>query len=143
MANPRNKVSFNQIYPDRTTFVADGVTILYDVTQAGGSAQVGKAVMMAAGGVNGVVALTADGAFVVGVLEKVEPDLKCTILTGDYIQVPAAAAMANGQRIVGALSGGNRGYVRAAVAATLADVANQRGVVVEVTDTLNPWVFTD
>lgn len=142
MANPRSKVLFNQIDPDRTTYVADGVTIVADKTQPGGSAQVGKAVMLVGPGA-GVIALTNDGAFVLGTLEAVDPDGKCVVQTGDYIQVPAAASMSVGQRMVGALSGGNRGYVRAAVAATLADVAMQRGAVVDATDPLNPWVFTD
>lgn len=141
MANPRAKVAFNQIDPDRVTYTADGTTIIADKTQNGGSAQTGKAVTLA--GSPGVIALTTDGAFVLGVIESVEADGRVVVLTGDYIQVPAAAAMTAGQRIVGALSGGNRGYVRAMVAATLADVANARGVCVDVTDNLNPWVFCD
>jgi hypothetical protein len=143
MANPRQKIAFDQIQPDRTSYMADKVTIVPDKTLTGGCAQVGKAVTLVAGGGPGVVALTQDGNFVVGTIESCDPDGVLTILTGDYVQVPAAAAMSVGQRMVGALNTGNRGYVRAVVPATLADVAQARGVVVDATDPLNPWVFTD
>jgi hypothetical protein len=143
MANPRQKVMFNQIEPDRTSYMADKTTIVPDRTLPGGSAQVGKAVMLVAGGAPGVIALTTDASYAIGTLESCEPDGVCTVLTGDYVQMPAAAAMAVGQRVCGALSTGNRGYIRAIVPATLADVANARGVVVDASDPLNPWVFTD
>lgn len=141
MANPRAKVAFDQIDPDRVTYTADGVTIIADKTQNGGSAQAGKAVMLV--GSPGVVALTNDGSFPLGVIESVEADGKVVVLTGDYVQFPAASACAAGNRIVGALLTGARGYVRPIVPATLADVANARGACVDVTDPLNPWVFCD
>lgn len=139
MANPRSKVMFNQISPDRTTYKADGTTILFDKTQNGGSASVGKCVRMT--GTPGVVSLTVDASYIIGVIESVEADLVCTILTGDYVQVPFAAAATIGARCVGALLTAAPGYARAAVAATLSDVVNQRGIVVDITDNLNPWVF--
>src|SRR5919109_45378 len=126
MANPRNVVDFTDIDAKRETYKIDNSTITYSATEDGGSAQVGLAVELSA---DDTVALTQDASKVLGKLLKVEADLKATVQTRGYTKLPAGtgATLTIGGAIVGDLDGSNRGYIRLAVAATLAEVAVQRG----------------
>lgn len=109
-------------YQRRLTYKADGVDIVYDETQPGGSAVVGRAVMLSG---NGIVRLTADASPVLGKLIAVEPGNFCTVQVGGNCDLPqgTGAAAVAGSKIVGALLTAARGYIRLAAAATLAEVA--------------------
>lgn len=116
----------------RVTGKPDGTTILYDPDQPNGSAQAGLAVTFATAA--DTYKLTVDGSYVVGRLESVGPgpagSIICTIKRLGEVPLPSGTGgtPAKGSAVVGALNGsGAGGYVRAAVAATLADVAAQRG----------------
>ena len=142
MANPRNVVDFTDIGAKRETYKIDNSTILYDATKANGSAQVGLAVELST---DDTVALTQDANRVLGKLLKVEADNKATVQTRGYTKFPsgAGATLTIGGAIVGDLDGANRGYVRLAAAATLAEVANQRGIIINNDDTANVVVLLD
>lgn len=135
MADPRatntNRVG---VLPAALTFKIDGVDIVYDGTKAGGSVAVGLAVMESA---NGVVRLTADGARVVGKLLKVNDDGYCAVQTEGVVQLPSSGTITANTEIVGALNAAARGYIRSVVAATLADVANGKHLVIDTTDAAN------
>lgn len=142
MPNPRNVVDYTDIGAKRETYKIDNSTITYDATKSGGSTQVGLAVELST---DDTVALTQDANRVLGKLLKVEPDLKCTVQTRGYTKFPsgAGATLTIGGAIVGDLDGANRGYVRLAAPATLAEVANQRGIITNNDDTANVVVLLD
>lgn len=137
MADPRNFVSFDGIDYRAETYKVDS-TIVYDATQPGGSAAVGRAVTITG---SQIVGLCADGDEIVGRLNKVEADSKATIQTGGYVQLPkgAAAAATAGTRPVGALSAAAKGYIRDGVAPADALVGGG-AMIVDTTDANNPWV---
>ena len=117
MADPRstttNRVGTEPRRP--LTFKADGSDIVYSATAAGGSAVVGRAVLISG---NGVVRLTGAGSAVHGKLLQVEPDGYCTVECGSVVTLPKGdGAITAGDRVCGDLQGANRGYVRSAVAA--------------------------
>lgn len=149
MANPRAKVLFNEIHVDRVGFQADGVSIVFDGTQPNGiaaavaNATPGKpAVAMSA---SKTVRLAQAGDRIIGTLYAVEAPVGgvtiAVVETEGVVQMRANPAVAAGDRVVGAVNGAVNGYVRTSAPATLADVAAQRGTVVDVTDPLNPWVY--
>lgn len=121
MANPRLAVDFEGIDGHYTGFTIDGTTITWSTTANRGSAVVDRAVALAGAG---IVKLAADGERVIGRLERVESDGVCTVQDGGYTTLPGgtAATLTNGSNFVGALNGGNPGYIRTAAPATLADV---------------------
>lgn len=134
MGNPRSTVDFTDIGRLPATYIADGVTIVYDRTKANGSDKVGRAVMLTG---NKTVALTSDGAAVEGILENVEPDGKVGIKAGGYGEAPggAGAALTPGKKFVGAVGAGgagDRGYIREA--ANAADALVARGSIVDSSD---------
>ncbi len=136
MPNPRNEVDFDDLEPKRqVTFWGDGVTIVYDINSRGGSAAVGKAVMLSA---NRTVALTNAGARVLGELRHVGPDGKCTVRTEGFVKLPQGTTLpvvALGGAVVGDTgAGAARGFVRGVAPATLADVAAGRGTAVDISD---------
>lgn len=136
MANPRNVVDFTDIDASYETYKIDNSTITYSATQINGSAQVGLAVELST---DDTVALTQDANPVLGKLIKVEADLKATIQTGGYMKLPsgAGAALTIGRKIVGDLDTAARGYIREMAPATLAEVANARGIIINNDDTAN------
>lgn len=136
MANPRDVVDYTDIDATYETYKIDNSTITYSATQTNGSAQVGLAVMLST---DDTVALTLDAVRVAGKLIKVEADLKATVQTGGYMKLPsgAGATLTIGSGIVGDLDTAARGYIRVAAPATLAEVALQRGMIINNDDTAN------
>lgn len=121
MADPRATVAFDGIDAEYLTYAYDS-SIVYDQTKAGGSASVGLAVTIVA---SKTVGLAADAQRVEGKLGEVFSDGFCTVQAGGICTLPGgtAATLTPGSKIVGALSGGNKGYIRSVAAATLAEVA--------------------
>jgi hypothetical protein len=135
MANPRTGVDFTGINApsDYVTMKYDG-TIVYDATQRGGSAQVGKAVTLVSAR---TVTLSGNGEPVYGRLELVESDGKCTVVKGGYVTLPAGASAAVGISlgIVGALGPSSaEGYIRQGASGTAAEAMAARGQIVDATD---------
>lgn len=124
MADPRlaniHRIGTN--YEKRETFKIDNADIVFDATQPGGSAVVGRAVTKSG---NGIVRLAGDGQSVDGQLYNVEADGACGVIVQGVVTFGAgtAAAITAGSAIVGALLGGARGYIRNVAPATLAEVA--------------------
>lgn len=126
MPDPRNTTNrVGTEYQRRLTFRADNSDITYDSTQGGGSAVVGRAVMLSG---NGIVRLTGAATHVLGKLVLVEPASAgapwCTVVVGGTIDLPKGDnAIAAGDRVIGDTLSAARGYVRGVVAATASDVA--------------------
>lgn len=97
-------------------YKADGVDIAFDPNQPHGSAVVGRAVMLSG---HDTVRLTGDGSEVTGLLMKVEPDGSCAVRTRGFARLAGGtgAALTPGSKIVGALLGTARGYIRNVAAA--------------------------
>src|SRR6188768_3429478 len=136
MPNPRMAVAHDENFAAYDTFIADGVTIVFDRTVARGSAAAGRAVGIKSTTDN-VIELVVDAQAILGRLERVEADGKCVVQVGGYMKLPGglSATLTRGGKLVGALGTASaKGYVRAAAPATLADVAAARGYVVEVAD---------
>jgi|GEM_PF-2905561 len=93
MANPRNQASRQTVKPLRETFVADSTTLPF--TAGGGpgapfnhgTAKYGYAVAALTSGTVGLPAATTTGVLV-GRLELIERDQRCTVLVGPNIFVP-------------------------------------------------------
>jgi len=132
MADPRNKVEFDDIGVVRATFKIDGVTIVYDATKTGGAAStmINKAVTLSA---DDTVALAADGDAIVGKLLSVESDSKAVVQVEGFCDLPGGdgATLTRGAAIVGALGAASaKGYVRAAASGTAAELIKCRGRIV-------------
>lgn len=136
MANPRATQDFTDIGAHRETYSIDNNTISFDKSQQFGSAQAGKdlAVTLSAAG---TVALAADGDRVIGTLELVERDGKCSVKTGRYCKFKAgtSASLTLGKAIVGALRSSAKGYVREVATGTAAELGKCGGFIVDATDT--------
>jgi hypothetical protein len=131
MPNPRKRIEYQGVLAEYVSYQIDAATITYDATKPNGSAQVGLAVMMSG---QKTVALTSEGAAVVGKLILVESDGTCNVQVEGYADLPGGngATLTPGAKIVGALGAANaRGFIRAFAAATLADVAAGRGEIVD------------
>lgn len=116
MADPRKAVDFEGIGGRYESLLADGSTIVFDVTKAGGSAAVGLAVKLSG---NSTVALCVDGDRVHGKLVNVESDGVCNVQTGGDTTLPAGngATVTAGFGFVGALGAASApGYIRQAAA---------------------------
>lgn len=136
----RDQVDYDGIRYDGMTFKIDNSTIVFDATQVNGAAatMIGKAVTLSA---DDTVALAADGDAVIGKLLKVEPGNFATVQMYGYAQLPSSGTITRGTRIVGALGPASaKGYVRSAASATAAELAKQRGLVVNIADTAAVWV---
>jgi hypothetical protein len=137
MPDPRNTTHrIGTEYQRRLTFRADGTDIVHDATQPGGSAVVGRAVMVSG---NGIVRLTGAASPVLGKLVLVEPNQGggagwCTVVVGGTIDLPKGdGAITVDSKIVGDVLSAARGYVRSVAAATLAEVAVAKHHVLDVT----------
>lgn len=138
MANPRKTPSRLGNHIQTDTFIADGVTITFDRTLAGGAAttMLNKAVSLSA---DGTVQLASDAEAVIGKLLLVEADLRCTVQTGGITTFPGgnAAALTRGGKIIGALGAASaKGYIRVA-AASAAELILARGQILTNGDTAN------
>lgn len=150
MTNPRKVVDFTGLDRHVTTFPIDGVTITYSSTAAKGSAVAGRAVELSA---NRTVALVNDGNSVLGQLELVEADGMASVIDRGYVQLPGGDGgppLTVGQKIVGDLNGGNRGYIRALAAAGGAyaqgftqELANARHQIIDSSVATAVWVKLD
>jgi hypothetical protein len=120
MSDPRKTTDYEGIDFLAETFAFDS-SIIYDITKAGGSVHVGLAVTMTG---NRQVGLVDDAQAVLGKLLTVDQDGFCTVQTEGGCTLPGgtAAALTAGSKIVGALLGAAKGYIRNA-AATLAEEA--------------------
>lgn len=121
MANPRDDVDFEGIGVRNVTHKHDN-SIVYDEKQPGGSVAVGKAVKATG---QRTVGLTTDGSDVVGKIIKVEDDGFATIQEEGGTTLPGGtgATLTPGSKIVGALNGGNPGFVRSVNSAVAAELA--------------------
>jgi len=130
MADPRLVVAFEGIGEEYVTFEIDDSTITYDGDYANGSAQVGLACTLSAGG---TVALAADAETVIGKLIRVEADNFAVVQTGGFMTLPAGtgATLTLGSGIVGDLLVAAKGYIRTAANDTLAEVALAHGAIVD------------
>lgn len=141
MVAGRNQVDYTDIGIRAVTFKIDGVTITYDRTKPNGigvAAGTGPMVMLSA---NDTVALTNDGAAVLGKLIKVESDNFATVQEDGYITAPkgdsSIGTATRGRKIVGATRAAARGYVRDVDPATPAEYAVAKGEIVNTADADN------
>ena len=121
--------SVSNIGADQTveSFHIDASTIVYDASQPGGSAHVGKAVTLSG---NDIIALTADGDGVLGKLAHVESDGVAAVITGGTFELPggASATLTRMTAIVGAVGPSSaKGYIRSVNTATAAELGKCRG----------------
>jgi hypothetical protein len=133
MADPRDEVAYDGIDAHYTTYAHDN-TIVFDATQSGGAAQVGRALTLVD---DKKVGLADDGDPIVGELILVEVGGKCNVQDEGYVKLPAGdgAAVTPGSKVVGDLGpGGAKGYIRNVAPATLAEVAVARGEIIDATD---------
>ena len=133
MANPRAAVGHLDVKTLRKTYKYDN-TIIYDRTKPQNSAQAGRAVTLTGEAVD-TVSLVANGERITGRLEIAEADGFCTVTTHGHVDLPGGvgATLTQGLAVVGALGGvggTEEGFVRAAAAITLADVAAGRGEII-------------
>jgi hypothetical protein len=136
MADPRNAVSHEGNNAHYETYKADGVTITYDATKAGGSTAVGLAVTLSG---DSTVALCADGDAIEGKVILVESDGKVNVQDDGYMTLPGgvSATLTRGSKIVGALGASSaKGYIRTA-AASSAELLKADGEIIDSSDTAN------
>lgn len=118
MADPRatttNRIGTEPRRP--LTFKIDNSDITYSATAPGGSAVVGRAVMVSGAG---IVRLTGAGSGVLGKLLQVEADGYCTVECGSVVTLPKGDnAIAVNDKIVGDTLSSARGYIRGCVEPT-------------------------
>lgn len=141
MANPRAVFDQEGIGFNAATFLYDS-SIVYDATQPGEAVAVGLAVKLNA---NGSVGLTTDGSNVHGKLVKVDKDGFCSVQIDGRTRLPGgtAATLTVGSKFVGALNGGNPGYIRVVNTAAAAELGVARGAILNSTDPTQTWVNFD
>jgi hypothetical protein len=132
MADPRKVYDYSEVKSVYLSFAADGVTITYSATTAKGSAAAGLAVRLMPGTAK-TVETVGDAETVLGVLDHVEPDGTAVVQVQGVATFKGGtgATLTPGLPIVGALLSSAEGYVRIAAAATLAEVAVARGVILD------------
>lgn len=139
MANPRKTPVRLGVDIVTVPMIADGVTITFDRTLAGGAAttMLNKALSLSA---DGTVQLASDGEAIVGkLLGPVEADLRCTVQTGGYCTLPggSGATLTRGNKIVGALGAASaKGFIRIP-AASAAEAILAKGQIITNADTAN------
>jgi len=136
-------VGFDGLHARYASFLADGVTITYSATAAGGSAAVGKAVALSAAK---TVELAGDGEEIIGKLIKVESDGVCVVQVGGYMTLPGGdgASLTLGKKIVGDLgAAAAEGYIREVATATAAELGVARGHIVDADTTTAVVVYLD
>lgn len=140
MADPRITYDYTGIDNVRLPFGIDGVTLIYDPTAAFGHAAAGRAVTLSG---DKIVALCADGEFVLGRLEAIESDGTAIVIVDGLVQLPGGngATLTRGKEIVGALGPASaKGYIREVASATAAELARGRGSLLT-SDATSPWVM--
>jgi hypothetical protein len=129
MANPRNKVEYDDQHFVSDKFKYDSTIVFNAAANDGNSAQVGLAVTLVA---DDTVGLAADGNLVLGKLIIVEGDGKCGVQIGGHMYLPrgTAATVTRGEKIVGALGPTSaKGYIRAVATGTAAELGHARGII--------------
>jgi|SRR5688572_9934897 len=138
MSDPRADVRYNEIDTKQITIEHDA-TIVYDIEEVGGSAQVGLAVSIES---NGVVTLAGNGENVFGKLIKVENDGFCVVQYRGFMQLPGgdSATLTAGLKIVGDLGAASaEGYIQAV---STQDTVS-RGMIIDATDATGVWVYLE
>lgn len=128
MADPREAVNHIGIGYTAVTYAHDN-TIVYDIAQVNGAAQVGKAVTLES---DNTVSLVGDGEQVEGKLIKVEPGGFCVVQNGGTMELPGGdgATLTVGEKIVGDLGPANaEGYIRAVNTGAAAELGHAKGVI--------------
>lgn len=131
MADPRSATRRTGARPTIESYPIDGVTIVYDATKSLGCVSEGLAVKLSG---NNQIALAEANDPVLGRLIHVESDGVAAVQTGGYMTLPAGngATVTAGTKIVGALGASSaKGYIKTADAATLAQVAAGRGLIID------------
>ena len=131
MANPRAITDKEGLDVRRATYSIDNSTITYDKTKAFGSAQAGVNLAVVLSG-NDTVALCADGDAILGILEQVEADGKCTVSVAGHLKFKKGngATVTLGKKIVGALGAASaKGYIRDVNTNTAAELGKMRGLI--------------
>lgn len=143
MADPREDVKFVGIGYAAYAFQHDD-TIVFDIEEENGSAQVGLAVTIES---DDTVSLVGDGEYVAGKLVKVEPGGIAVVQTGGIMELPggSGATLTIGSKIVGDLGAASaEGYIRAVVTSSAdAEAAVSRGTIINNDDTANVVVMLD
>ena len=138
MSDPRADVRYDEIDAKQITIAHDN-TIVYDIEEEGGSAQVGLAVSIES---SGVVTLAGNGENVYGKLIKVEQDGFCVVQYRGYMQLPGGdgATLTAGLKIVGDLGAASaEGYIQ--VVSTQDTVS--RGIIIDASDATAVWVYLE
>lgn len=141
MADLRIVFDINGLPPIVSTTMAFGNTITFDSTQSGDSAAVGLAVT---GSGDGQCDLVADAQSVIGQLKHVQKNGQCTVQLMGGVKLPGGngATLTDGTKIVGALGAASaKGFIRSVAAATLAEVAVARHLILSAADPTNVQVF--
>lgn len=135
MADPRMTYDYSEVKSVFLTFEADASTITYSATTAKGTAQAGLAVRLVPGS-SKTVELVGDAEAVLGVLDHVEPDGAAVVQVQGVATFKGgtSATLTPGSQIVGDLLGAAEGYVQSVAAATLAQVAVARGIILDSSD---------
>lgn len=131
MANPRAITDKEGIDVRRATYSYDNSTITYDKAKANGSVSAGVNLAVTLSG-SDTVALAADGDAVLGILEQVEADGKCTVSVAGHLKFKKGngATVTNGKKIVGALGAASaKGYIRDVNTAVAAELGKMRGLI--------------
>jgi hypothetical protein len=137
--DPRNIVAFESIDANYASFLADGVTIVYDVTQLDGASvtTIGFGVSLSA---SSTVQLCNDADMVIGRLNIVESDAKAMVQIEGFQRLPGGngATLTLGTHIVGALGPSSaKGYIRSVNSSVAAELAKQAARIIDVSDTTN------
>jgi len=133
MADPRDNIKFDDIKAVFETYIIDDSSITYDATEDRGCASTMRdmAVSLSAAG---TVQLAGDAEPVVGKLIEVYADDKCLVQVGGNLTLPggSGATLTLGYAIVGDLGAGSaEGYIRISDGATAAEIAGQRGQILD------------
>lgn len=126
MSDPRDGVKFPGIDYRAETFEIDDSTITYDAAEENGSAEVDLAVTLSAAD---TVALVADGEGILGKLIQVTKDNKAVVQTRGYLTLPGgtSASLTLMKKVVGDLSGSDKGYIREVATGTASELGVARG----------------
>lgn len=135
MPTGRSGIAFDDILAKNVTVFADNSTI----TLANAATVVGRAVAISA---DDTVKLAADADPVFGKLLKVEADLGCTVQVRGFCTLGGgtAATLTRGRRAIGALNGGNPGFIRVVNTAAAAELNGVGPIMVNVGDANNVLV---
>lgn len=129
MASVRGGVSFEGINAVYETFKIDNSTITHDATKERGSAEVDLAVTLSA---DDTVALAGDGEVVIGRLERVESDDRCSVQTHGITKLPGgtSATLTVGTKIMGDLLVSAKGYIQTVGTGSVAAESAGRGRII-------------